>query len=128
MQKLKHIILLCSLWVLASAFTGLNPDISAAFKSGSAFKVSAFFQDQVDLTILESSDLLSKLEAERKIYDFFHEHSPTNFEILHEVESNSGPEFTIGKLTTKNGTFRVSIYVNKTENSEYIQQIIIDAE
>lgn len=128
MQKLKHILVLLSFWLIASGFAGLNPDISAAFKSGNAFKVSAFFKDKVDITILESSDLMSKLEAEKMVYDFFHEHPPKDFEILHEVESKSGPEFTIGKLTTNNGTFRVSIYVNKTEKSEYIQQIIIDAE
>ncbi len=128
MQKLKHILVLFGIWLLVSAFTGLNPDISAAFKSGNAFKVSAFFPDKVDITILETSDLMSKLEAEKLVYDFFHAHPPIDFEILHEVESKSGPEFTIGKLTTRNGTFRVSIYVNKTEKSEYIQQIIIDAE
>ncbi|MGK0286544.1 MAG: hypothetical protein ACI9GM_001593 [Salibacteraceae bacterium] len=34
----------------------------------------------------------------------------------------------MGTLKTNNGNFRVSIYVNKTTQSEYIQQLFIDAE
>ena len=128
MLKLKNILIFVSIWMLSTAFIGINKDITLAFKNGNAFKISAFFKDKIDLTILDESDLLGKLEAEKMIYDFFHEHDPSDFQILHEGESKSGQEYTIGKLITNNGNFRVSIYVNKTQNSEYIQQIIIDAE
>ncbi|MFT6323771.1 MAG: hypothetical protein ACJAWO_001327, partial [Halieaceae bacterium] len=67
-------------------------------------------------------------EAEKLIYNFFHAHQPSDFEILHEGKSKTGLEYTIGTLKTNNGNFRVSIYVNKTTQSEYIQQLFIDAE
>ena len=62
------------------------------------------------------------------IFDFFHDHKPSDFKVLHHGESKSGLEYTIGKLITSNGDFRVSFYIKSTNNSEFIQQIIIDAE
>lgn len=128
MKTFKQIFTFSILLFLLSSFTGITEDITAALKQGNAFKLSAFFQDKVDITILEESDLLSKLEAEKMLYDFFHDHDPSDFKVLHHGESKSGLEYTIGKLITNNGDFRVSFYIKKTANSEYIQQIIIDAE
>lgn len=128
MKTIRNFFLLSILFISFSSFIGINDDINAAIKSGSAFKVSAFFDNKVDITILEESDLLSKLEAEKMLYEFFYTHHPTDFKVLHHGESTSGSEYTIGQLSTDNGSFRVSYYINKSENSEYIQQMSIDTE
>lgn len=128
-MKLFKRIFTFGLFIIAlSSFTGIDEDINAALKSGNAFKVSAHFDTKVDITILENSDLLSKLEAEKMLYDFFYSHHPSDFKVLHHGESKSGLEYTIGKLFTDKGSFRVSYYINKSTNSEHIQQMIIDAE
>ena len=128
MQLIKRIFIFSFLLIGLSSFTGITDDVAAALKAGNAFKLSAFFQSKVDLTILDESDLMTKLEAEKMVYDFFHDNKPTDFVILHQGKSKSGLEYTIGKLTTDKGIFRVSFYINKTGNSEHIQQIIIDSE
>ena len=128
MKLIKHFFVLSFLLVAFSSFAGVTEDIAAALKSGNAFKLSAFFHSKVDITILDESDLLTKLEAEKMVYDFFHENEPSHFEVLHQGKSKSGLAYTIGKLTTKTGTFRVSYYIMKKGDSEYIQQIIIDSE
>tara|TARA_R110002050_G_scaffold109799_1_gene221311 strand:- start:30947 stop:31315 length:369 start_codon:yes stop_codon:yes gene_type:complete len=116
------------LFLSLSSFGGITEGVSDAFKTGNAFKLSSFFQDKIDLTILEESDLMSKLEAEKAVYDFFHENHPSDFKILHQGNSKSGSAYTIGRLVTEKGNFRVSIYVNTSSNKELIQQIIIDSE
>jgi len=128
MKSFKKIFTFGLFIVALSSFTGINDDINAALKAGNAFKVSAHFDAKVDITILDDSDLLSKLEAEKMLYDFFYSHHPSDFKVLHHGESKSGLEYTIGKLVTDNGTFRLSYYINKSNNSEHIQQMIIDAE
>lgn len=128
MKKFKHIITSFALLLFLSSFIGINEDISAALKAGSAFKVAAFFQSKVDITILEESELLTKLEAEKMLYDFFYDHKPSEFKILHQGESKSGLQYTIGRLETNKGNFRISYYINSSNQKEYIQQIIIDAE
>ncbi len=128
MKKIKYTLAFGLLFVFLCSFTGITEDVATALKSGNAFKLSKFFQEKVDLTILDESDLISKLEAEQKLYAFFRENQPSHFEILHQGESKSGLEYTIGKLVTDNGNYRVSFYIKKTSSSEFIQQIIIDTE
>lgn len=128
MKPFKFIFALGFLILTMSSFGGITDGVAAAFKSGNAFKLSSFFQEKVDLTIIEESDLMSKLEAEKMVYDFFHENQPSDFIILHQGNSKSGTKYTIGRLVTEKGSFRVSFYVNTASNKELIQQIIIDFE
>ena len=128
MKSFKRLFTFGLLIVAFSSFTGIKDEINAAFKAGNAFKVAAHFDSKIDITILDEGDLLTKLEAEKMLYDFFYSHHPTDFKVLHHGESKSGSEYTIGQLITDNGNFRVSYYINKSNNSEQIQQMIIDAE
>ena len=128
MYRFKHIVFLLITWISLVSFTGITDDISTAFKSGKAFKISAFFNNKVDITVLDKSDLVTKLEAERWLFDFFHEHTPHDFKVLHQGKSKTGLKYTIGTLSTNNENFRVSFYVNTTQQKEYIQQLFIDAE
>lgn len=128
MKNLIYSITLISFWLVFSGFLGITEDISAALKKGDAFKISAFFKEQVDITVLDESDLLTKLEAEKLLFDFFHSNNPSDFTILHQGKSRTGQEYIIGTLQTNKGNFRISIYVNKSGSSEFIQQFIIEAE
>lgn len=128
-MKFFRLVFSLAIMVLSlSSFIGIGDDINAALKAGNAFKVASFFEDKVDITILEESDLVTKLEAEKMLYDFFYSHKPSDFKVLHQGKSKSGLEYTIGKLVTNNGSFRLSYYVNNAGGKEKIQQIIIDSE
>ncbi len=128
MKTFTKILSLSIIFISLSSFTGIDEKINAALKEGNAFKISAFFSSKVDITILDESDLLTKLEAEKLLYDFFYSHHASDFKVLHNGKSKSGLEYTIGKLVTDNGNFRLSYYINNSNNKETIQQIIIDAE
>lgn len=128
MKSIKTFFTASFVILILSSFTGITDDVNTALKTGNAFELASFFNGKVDITIVDYSDLLSKLEAEKLLYDFFREHEPSDFMVLHHGESSSGLEYTIGKLITSNGIYRVSVYINTKENTEYVQQIIIDAE
>lgn len=127
MKYLKSIITVCFALLLMS-FSGIEESISNALKSGATFKVSAHFHSKVDIMILDEGDFVSKLEAEKMLYDFFYQKKITNFEVLHRGDSNSGLIYVIGKLTTDQGNFRVSYYITNDENNAKIQQFFIDSE
>lgn len=114
--------------VLLLSFTGIEESISDALKSGQTFKVSAHFQSKVDIMILDEGDFVTKLEAEKMLYDFFYQKKITNFEVLHRGDSDAGLIYIIGKLTTNQGSFRVSYYITNSEKEAKIQQFFIDAE
>lgn len=105
---------------------GINEDLTETFSRGKANEISVFFRSHIDLTILEDGSLLTKLEAERKLFDFFFSHEPKSFKVTHEGNSMAGVKYIIGELVTNNGDFLVSFYISTNPNSEFVQQLIID--
>jgi ABC-type transport system involved in multi-copper enzyme maturation permease subunit len=108
------------------AFTPIADDISQAFKSGQASKLAPYFTKQVDLTLLDEDAIVPKAQAQKKLQAFFDQNPPTDFKILHSGKSKTGLEYSIGTLSTKNGEFRVSLYMKKDGGKLRIQQLMID--
>ena len=108
--------------ILLASFSGIADQVSTAFKNGNATEIAKYFKSNVDLSILEEDDLYPKGDAHKMITNFFKKHQPSDFKVLHQGNSNKGLEYTIGKLTTSNGNFRVSFYIN----GGLIQQLTID--
>jgi hypothetical protein len=127
MKALFSIITVSAAFLLLS-FTGVEDDIATALRQGQAFKVSAHFHEKVDILILDEGDLVTKLEAEKMLYDFFYQKKITNFEILHRGDSNGGLIYIIGKLSTSSDNYRVSYYITNNKENAKIQQFFIDAE
>ena len=72
-------------------------------------------------------DIYSKQQAKLIIRDFFTKHVPTDFKILHKGGPD-GSQYAIGSLTTKSGTFRVTLLVKEKDNKLYIHQLRLEQE
>ncbi len=94
--------------VAAFVPTSLKQAVLTGFKTGSATTVSAYFAQNVDVSLLSKENLYSKSQAEQVLKTFFADHKPLNFVINHEGQSSNSKYF-IGTLTTSNGTFRITI-------------------
>jgi len=99
-----------------------------AFKMGSAKELAKNFSTSVDISINDNEDTYSKAKAEKVMKDFFNAHQPKSFSIIHQGTSKSGLQYSIGNLETSSGSFRVSFYLKKTNDSHYIQQLRIDSD
>ena len=111
----------------ASFAFDINDDIASAIRSGNSKAIAAYFNNNVDLKILEHEDVYSKAQAELIIKDFFAKHAVKSFNIVHQsakVES----QFAIGKLETTNGKYRVYILLKKSGDKLLIQQFRIEPE
>lgn len=93
---------------VAVAPTTLKQALLTGFKTGNAPVVSAYFSQNVDVSMLDKENLYSKSQAEQVLKTFFIEHKPSNFIINHEGES-SNAKYYIGTLTTLKGTYRITI-------------------
>jgi hypothetical protein len=82
--------------------------IVAAFKAGNAAKIAAYFSENVDLSILESENLYSRSQAEQILKNFFVNHKPIDFTIVHKGKSGQS-EYFIGELTCSDAIFRVTL-------------------
>lgn len=98
--------------------------ISKAMKSGDATALSQYFDEDVELTILNDVDILSKQSAKKEIESFFKENAPSGYAQLHQGTSKGQRgQYSIGNLTTKNGKFRVYIYMKVEGDKHLIQEL-----
>ena len=100
------------------AFPGLalaNPpaattlsDISRALSTGDVESLGRFFDNSVELSILEKEDVYDRNAAMSAMRSFFAQYPPRSFNQVHQGSSKgSDAEYCIGNLSTANGTFRV---------------------
>src|ERR1051325_2245072 len=99
-KSLKLSLLL--LFISASLYAAFDifDTISSAIRSGDAKQLSHYFNNSVDLTILNQEEVYSKAQAEQIIKDFFSKNTPKSFSIIHNGLSKEGSKYAIGNMLT----------------------------
>ncbi len=103
-------------------------NIKTAMKSGSSKELSKYFSQNVDVTIDGDIQPFSKTQAEYELRDFFKNHVPDKFTIIHQGASKGGLHFAIGQYVSKASTFRIFFRIKGTEGKYLIHEITIDQE
>ena len=97
-------------------------DIALAMRSGNINQLSRFLDTRVDISLPEKSDTYSKSQAEMIIRDFFNTNVVRNFLVKHKGE-NSGLEFCIGVLQTRNGDYRTTLFIKQKGDRLLLQEL-----
>jgi len=105
----------------------LPSDIAIAFKVGNAKELARFFNNTIELVILDKEDVYSKVQAEQIVDKFFLDYYPKSFKFIHQGGKGES-QFAIGQLITFNGTFRVYLLVKNKNDKPYIHQLRIEEE
>lgn len=125
--KMKKILIAVLLFSSIQVFA--QPSTAGIFKalqSGDINSLNTYLSSNVELTLLDMEDYLSKPEATQMLKKFFGKYQPKSFEAMHEGQSKAGGlHYTIGELKTTQGTFRVYLLLETTGNKYLIQQIRI---
>jgi hypothetical protein len=98
-----------------------------ALKTGNTRELAAHLLPNVDLTIMDNSEVYSKAQAEQILRKFFDEHEPLDMTVDHEGVSKMGDAYCIGKLKTARGDFRVTFFLKKTGGKTLVKQLRIEA-
>ena len=101
-----------------------NP-ISKYIEAGDADKLSAWFSDNLEVTIFSTSNDSSRNQARQIMRSFFKSYTPRAFEISHKA-GRSNMKYALGTLNAGGEMFLVTIFVSLKENSYKIQQIKIE--
>lgn len=99
--------------------------ISKYLAKGDAESLSAWFADNLEISIMSTSNDSSKNQAKQILKSFFSSHTPRSFEINHTA-SRSNSKYALGYLNAGGEMFEVSIFVSKTKDRYMIQQLKID--
>ena len=102
-------------------------DVLKAIRSGNASELAKYFDTRVDISLPGNSDNFSKNHAEMILRDFFANNSVKGFQVKHKGENN-GSQFCIGVLQTKNGNFRMKLYMKQKGNEQVVQEIAFQEE
>lgn len=105
-------------------FDVFNP-ISKYIASGDAERLSAWFSDNLEVTIFSSSNDASRNQARQIMRSFFKSYTPRSFEIGHKA-GRSNMKYALGTLNAGGEMFLVTIFVSLKEDGYRIQQIKIE--
>ena len=120
---MKKLILSLAIFISVCSFVSLSfTEIVRAIKSGNSAEVSKYFDNTVEITLPEKSNSYSKSQAELVLHDFFTTNGVKDFEVLHKGD-NSGSQYCIGNLQTKNGTFRTTIFMKQKGDKQLVQEL-----
>ncbi len=101
-----------------------NP-IAKYLASGDADKLSAWFSDNLEVTIFSDSNDSSRNQARQIIKSFFKSYTPRSFEITHKA-GRSNMKYALGNLSAGGEMFIVTIFVSYDNNSYKIQHFKIE--
>ncbi len=99
--------------------------ISKYLSQGNVDNLSAWFSDDLEISLLASSNNSSKSQAKQILKSFFENHTPRSFDISHTA-GKSNMKYALGTLVAGGERFFVTIFVNNEGDSYKIQQIKID--
>ena len=110
---------------MLSAFTSRTnaiDEVIGALRSGNSAQLSAFFDENVELTLPDKSDSYSKAQAQLIIKDFFVNNGVKGFDLKHKGDSPNG-QFCIGTLHTNAGSFRTNVFMKIKNGREVVKEI-----
>ena len=126
MMRLKKILIFIGFLSIAVQLEAQIPDgIVQGFKKGDASALAVFFNQNIEMVVLQHDDVFSKAQAQQIVSNFFASNKVANFSIAHEG-GREGARFAVGNLKTATGDFRVYIYLKKAGDKTLIHQLRIE--
>ena len=129
--KMKHIRLIftaLAMLITTLAFSAIPPKVFDAMKVGNSTELSKYFNNSVEVAILETEAVYSRQQAEQVVKNFFDKNSPKNFTLLHQG-GKSEAQYAIGTLEITSGKkFRVYFLVKEQSGTPLIHQLRIEEE
>lgn len=107
-----------------SGYDVFNP-IAKYLGLGDAEKLSAWFSDNLEITIFSDSNDSSRNQARQIMKSFFNSYTPRSFQITHKA-GRSNMKYALGTLNAGGKVFVVTIFVNYKDNCYKIQHLKIE--
>ena len=129
-RQISNILLVAAMLLPAGAFAqdkgyDVFTPISKYMAQGDADRLSAWFADNLEITIFSTSNDSSSSQARQIMKSFFKSYTPRSFEISHKA-GRSNMKYALGTLNAGGEMFLVTIFVNFKGNGYKIQQIKIE--
>ena len=98
--------------------------IAKYIRLGDAEKLSAWFDDSLEISIISNTSDSSKNQAKQILKAFFDSYSPRGFDITHTA-GRYNMNYAIGRPSAGGDSFEVTIFVTFQQDTYKIQQLKI---
>ena len=117
-------LMLVGATLLLSSYTTQNgiDGVIGALRAGNSAQLSAYFDENIELTLPDKSDSYSKAQAQLIVKDFFGNNGVRGFDLKHKGDSPGG-QFCIGTLQTSAGNFRTNVFMKTKGGREVVKEI-----
>jgi hypothetical protein len=127
---------LVKLWLFSGIYSifGLAPGHSdietlrSYLAQGNAAAISDLMHSSVQLSTPQGEGFYSKGQATMILDKFFRSHPPRQCLIVNQGSSENGAHYSIMRLETGNGNYRVSVFLKKGNTGLLIQEMKIAAQ
>jgi hypothetical protein len=102
--------------------------IRETIKAGSSKELSKYLFQTVDVTIEGKVESYSKAQAEFVFRDFFRQHPPAEFSVIHQGSSKGGQPFAIGQYKSGEEVYRVFMKIKTANNQQLLHEISFSKE
>ena len=101
--------------------------LNKAMSDGDAVTIGGYFDQTVELTLLDKLNVLDKKAAITALNYFFVKNKPRAFNEVHQGASKgSASHYSIGDLATAPSTYRVYLYYKVVNEKPVIQEMRIE--
>ena len=131
LNRLKTFIVFAVLTLQVFASQGQSDviyQVRETIKAGSSKELSKYLFQTVDVTIEGKVQSYSKAQAEFIFRDFFRQHPPSEFNIIHQGSSKGGQPFAIGQYKSADETFRVFMKIRSVNKQQLLHEISFSKE
>ena len=121
---MKNILILI---LLPFALSANLQEITQALGAGDVNKLQQYFDESVEIALMDTEDVYTRSEAAELVRGFFRKNVPQSFSLVHQGTSrNNDSRYCIGDLSTSGGTYRVYIYLRVEGSRLLIQELRFD--
>jgi len=126
-KKISFALFLVSgfLFVSVDSSAQIPDEIILSLQTGNAKVLSGYFNDNVELVVLDNDNVYSKAQAKQIVSNFFNSFTPESFNVIHQG-GKEGSKYVIGNLKTNNGSFRIYFLLKNSNGKDYIHQLRIE--
>jgi len=131
MNSLHRIIILSTALLIGFAASAQNSSfdvfspISKYLSAGDVESLSAWLSDNLEISVISSSNDASKNQAKQILKTFFDTYKPRSFRIIHTA-GKGNMKYALGTLLAGGESFMVTLFVNFDGNGYTIQQLEIE--
>ncbi len=99
--------------------------VSKYIASGNSEALSAWFADNLEISVLSKESDASRAQARQIVKSFFDTYTPRSFDITHTA-GRANMKYAIGTLKAGGETFNVTIFMSCKNDTYRIQQLKIE--